>query len=62
MHHLRYAGAAGNDEMQVLAADLGYSETAFLRPRGDREFDVRYFSPLAEVPFLDMPSSPPLSR
>lgn len=35
----------------ALAADVGYSETAFLEPRGDREYDVRYFSPLAEVPF-----------
>lgn len=45
------AGTADDEEMLALAADLGYSETAFLWPRGDREFDVRYFSPLAEVPF-----------
>lgn len=37
--------------MQAIAADVGYSETAFLLPRSDRTFDVRYFSPLAEVPF-----------
>lgn len=35
----------------AIAAELGYSETAFLEPRGQREYDVRYFSPLAEVPF-----------
>lgn len=45
------AGTAADEEMLALAADLGYSETSFLWPRGAREFDVRYFSPLAEVPF-----------
>jgi PhzF family phenazine biosynthesis protein len=40
-------------EMQRMAADVGYSETAFLfRPADDRRsWQVRYFSPLAEVPF-----------
>jgi PhzF family phenazine biosynthesis protein len=44
--------AAG--EMQRIAADVGYSETAFLAPDGSGQpgrFRVRYFSPLAEVPF-----------
>jgi len=39
--------------MQEIAADLGYSETAFLFPR-EREpnvYDVRYFAPRQEVPF-----------
>ncbi|MEV4413170.1 PhzF family phenazine biosynthesis isomerase [Catellatospora sp. NPDC049609] len=45
--------AAGLDSATMLgiAADVGYSETAFLTPRGGGRFDVRYFSPLAEVPF-----------
>ncbi|MFE9693291.1 PhzF family phenazine biosynthesis protein [Micromonospora sp. NPDC005806] len=38
-------------EMQRMAAEVGYSETAFLVPGGDRQFKVRYFSPKAEVPF-----------
>src|SRR6266481_4656765 len=38
-------------EMQTIATELGYSETAFLFPRDDGRFDVRYFSPLREVPF-----------
>jgi PhzF family phenazine biosynthesis protein len=41
-------------EMQRIAADVGYSETAFLAPDASGEpgrFRVRYFSPLAEVPF-----------
>jgi PhzF family phenazine biosynthesis protein len=45
--------ATGLDDgaMLAIAADVGYSETAFLLSRGGGEFDVRYFSPLAEVPF-----------
>jgi PhzF family phenazine biosynthesis protein len=47
--------ATGLDEptMQAIAADVGYSETAFLTPAGNdgREFDVRYFAPSIEVPF-----------
>ena len=38
------------DEMQQVAADLGYSETAFAAPAGGR-WRVRYFSPQSEVPF-----------
>ncbi len=41
-------------EMQRIAAEVGYSETAFLAPDGSGEpgrLRVRYFSPLAEVPF-----------
>ena len=41
-------------EMQRIAVDVGYSETAFLAPDGSGlagHFRVRYFSPLAEVPF-----------
>ncbi|MDA0181530.1 PhzF family phenazine biosynthesis protein [Solirubrobacter phytolaccae] len=40
------------DEMLKIAADLGYSETAFVVAREDaNEYDVRYFAPEAEVPF-----------
>ena len=41
-------------EMQRVAAAVGYSETAFLAPDDsgvEGRFRVRYFSPLAEVPF-----------
>lgn len=37
--------------MQRIATEVGYSETAFLAPLGDRAFAVRYYSPEAEVPF-----------
>jgi PhzF family phenazine biosynthesis protein len=40
-------------QMQAIAADVGYSETAFLvaRPDESNVYDVRYFSPKREVPF-----------
>jgi len=40
-------------DMQAIAADVGYSETAFLvgRPDEPNGHDVRYFSPKREVPF-----------
>ncbi|HWO58423.1 MAG TPA: PhzF family phenazine biosynthesis isomerase [Umezawaea sp.] len=41
----------GAARMLEVAASVGYSETAFLVPGGDRRFDVRYFSPVVEVPF-----------
>jgi PhzF family phenazine biosynthesis protein len=40
----------GADEMQRLAREIGFSETAFAAPLGDG-WRVRYFSPEAEVPF-----------
>jgi len=48
--------AAGLDDaaMQAIAADVGFSETAFLTDAdadGDGAAGVRYFSPVAEVPF-----------
>jgi len=46
--------ARGVDDAAMLAAaaEVGYSETAFLLPTDrDRVMDVRFFSPLAEVPF-----------
>ena len=37
-------------EMRRIAAEVGYSETAFAMPQG-KAFRVRYFSPESEVPF-----------
>ena len=46
------ASALSEAEMLAVAAEVGYSETAFLTgARGAGVFRVRYFSPLAEVPF-----------
>lgn len=45
--------ATGVDDstMSATAADVGFSETAFVVPLGDGSLDIRYFSPLIEVPF-----------
>lgn len=45
------AGGLTDAQMQATAADVGYSETAFLIAAGDGRYRVRYFSPRAEVPF-----------
>jgi PhzF family phenazine biosynthesis protein len=50
------ASGMAEEEMQAVAAEVGYSETAFLvQAQGDLggpgAFDVRYFAPAAEVPF-----------
>ena len=40
-------------QMQALAANVGYSETAFLvkRPDEPNVYDVRFFAPQQEIPF-----------
>jgi PhzF family phenazine biosynthesis protein len=45
------ASALSDAEMQQIAADLAYSESAFVTSREDGSYDVRYFSPAMEVPF-----------
>jgi PhzF family phenazine biosynthesis protein len=41
--------AADASWMQALAAELKHSETAFVRPRDDGTYDLRWFTPAAEV-------------
>jgi PhzF family phenazine biosynthesis protein len=45
------AGALSDAEMLAVAAEVGYSETAFITGNRDGGYRVRYFSPLTEVPF-----------
>jgi PhzF family phenazine biosynthesis protein len=45
------ASALNADAMRAIAADLGYSETAFVTARDGDRLTVRYFSPESEVPF-----------
>jgi PhzF family phenazine biosynthesis protein len=45
------AAALSDDEMQAIAAEVGYSETAFVTGADGDALTIRYFSPLAEVPF-----------
>lgn len=39
------------DDMQKIAADIGYSETVFATRNKDGKWTTRYFSPESEVPF-----------
>jgi PhzF family phenazine biosynthesis protein len=41
--------SAGDGWMQDVAAELRHSETAFVLPRPDGEYDLRWFTPTAEV-------------
>jgi len=45
------ATGVGEKDMLAAAAEVGYSETAFVTPRTDGALDIRYYSPLAEVDF-----------
>ncbi|MET8164129.1 PhzF family phenazine biosynthesis isomerase [Streptomyces sp. NPDC005329] len=45
------AGGTDDAAMLAAAAQVGYSETAFVVPADDGTLHVRYFSPLAEVSF-----------
>jgi PhzF family phenazine biosynthesis protein len=45
------AGTLSDADMQAIAAEVGYSETAFITGAGGEATTIRYFSPLAEVPF-----------
>ncbi|MGV9776286.1 PhzF family phenazine biosynthesis protein [Streptosporangium sp. NPDC003464] len=47
------AAGLSDSEMLAIAAEVGYSETAFITGRDDeaRAFRVRYFAPTAEVAF-----------
>ncbi|NLY82586.1 MAG: PhzF family phenazine biosynthesis protein [Clostridiales bacterium] len=38
-----------DDVMVKTAAELRYSETAFIKQLGEKEFNIRYFTPAAEV-------------
>ncbi|MGA8205754.1 MAG: PhzF family phenazine biosynthesis protein, partial [Woeseiaceae bacterium] len=39
------------DTMQRIAAEVGFSETAFVAPTHGLERTIRYYSPVAEVSF-----------
>jgi PhzF family phenazine biosynthesis protein len=45
------AAGMSDEQMLAIAVELGYSETAFLTGGEGAEREIRYFSPLAEVPF-----------
>lgn len=48
-------GILDDDEMQAIAAELGYSETVFLGEPADGVIPVRIFTPTYEMPFAGHP-------
>ncbi len=55
---IRNAAALADEQMQQIAKEMNYSETTFIlsdEPR-DNGYDVRIFTPAAEVPFAGHPT------
>lgn len=54
----RNARGLSSDEMQKIAKEMGFSETTFLPSDAQRDggYDVRIFTPTAEVPFAGHPT------
>jgi len=54
----RDAGGLSSDIMQKLAKEMGFSETTFVLSDAQRDggYDVRIFTPAAEVPFAGHPT------
>ena len=56
---VRDAGDLSDDEMQALAREMAYSETTFIEgetPARNGGWDVRIFTPEAEIPFAGHPT------
>ncbi|MBB3047344.1 PhzF family phenazine biosynthesis protein [Litorivivens lipolytica] len=41
--------ALNEAQMQAIAAEMGYAETAFVVPEGDHRWNIRWFTPAVEV-------------
>ncbi|MGD9344603.1 MAG: PhzF family phenazine biosynthesis protein [Candidatus Aminicenantes bacterium] len=52
------AGDLSDDEMQLFAKEMNYSETAFIQSAKKRKggYDVRIFTPAEEIPFAGHPT------
>ena len=50
------AGSLDDREMQAFAAEIGFSETTFVGGRSADGWDVRIFTPEAEIPFAGHPT------
>ena len=52
------AGGLSRDTMQKITREIGFSETTFILSNAEREggYDVRIFTPAAEVPFAGHPT------
>ncbi len=54
----RNARGLSSEDMQKIAKEMGFSETTFVLSDAEREggYDVRIFTPTAEVPFAGHPT------
>lgn len=54
----RHASDLADEEMQQIAREMNFSETTFILSDAEREggYDVRIFTPVAEVPFAGHPT------
>ncbi|MCD6482404.1 MAG: PhzF family phenazine biosynthesis protein, partial [Candidatus Izimaplasma sp.] len=43
------ADTLNEKEMQLIARDIGYSETAFVLKSSNTDFNIRFFTPISEV-------------
>lgn len=50
------ADSLDDEEMQAFAAEIGFSETTFVGEQSDGRWDVRIFTPEAEIPFAGHPT------
>ena len=50
------AGSLNDEEMQAFAAEIGFSETTFVGGQSTDGWDVRIFTPEAEIPFAGHPT------
>jgi trans-2,3-dihydro-3-hydroxyanthranilate isomerase len=50
------ADSLDDEEMQAFAAEIGFSETTFVGERSADGWDVRIFTPEAEIPFAGHPT------
>jgi trans-2,3-dihydro-3-hydroxyanthranilate isomerase len=50
------ASSLDDEEMQAFAAEIGFSETTFVGGRSTDGWDVRIFTPEAEIPFAGHPT------
>ena len=50
------ANSLSDDEMQALAAEIGFSETTFVEGKSANKWNVRIFTPNTEIPFAGHPT------
>ena len=50
------SGSISTDRMQAIAREIGFSETTFVTAASPDRYEMRIFTPVAEMPFAGHPS------